>query len=189
MNPNAAALPAAMNNLAQRVASASASVSTSIEAPIVARPKRAAAAAAAAIFGVEAEAAPVKLLPPSPPRVTKKPRGAMNVKGTAAFVAMETTAMSLVAELRDCEGARAADQHRLGEVMAHNGDLLGERRSRLSMQSAQSARKSDLKAVFDPLNVTPFDLESDAGRKPLSRAMESLNSCLKGLCPQYVVRP
>jgi hypothetical protein len=106
----------------------------------------------------------------------------MELEGAAAVAAVESATMSLVSDLRDVEGALAAEQLRRGELLAYNGQLQGERRSRASFQSAQTGRNAIVLAEFDPLNQTPFDFVSDAGRKRLSRNMQVLKRCLAGLC-------
>ncbi len=180
------ALPAAFGDLAHFVATASASASSSIEAPEQPRPKRAAGIAASAHLGFEVPSGPVRVLPPTPPRVCRPLKRAkdatMELEGAAAVAAVESATMSLVSDLRDVEGALAAEQLRRGELLAYNGHLQGERRSRASFQSAQTGRNAIVLAEFDPLNQTPFNFVSEAGRKRLSRNMQVLKGCLAGLC-------
>ena len=160
----------------------SAPASSCIDASVGARTKRAAGVAAAACFGVEAEKEPVRG-PPSPPRVVKRPKsGAVDPEGYAAIAALESAAKSLAAGLHKAEGALTTEQLRRGELLAYNGQLQSERRSRASFQSAQTGRKAIVLAEFDPLNQTPFDFVSEAGRKRLSRNMQAMKRCLAGLC-------
>ena len=106
----------------------------------------------------------------------------MDSATSEAVAAVGRASESISVDVQRLEIANAAGRKRVRELQDTNVGLEGVRRSLVSVQSARTARAKGLTVKFDPADVTPFDLETDAGRKQLSIGVKKLKQLLLQLC-------
>jgi len=107
--------------------------------------------AAAAAMGLECAPTTRSVLPPSPPRVRAKKHRSTIAEGVSLVAgAVDAVVGAFTSKIEQLEEARAVGEARLGEVLAHNGELQGERLRRKSFQAAATVRAKKMHAVFDP---------------------------------------